>query len=110
MMSLFLSFKGRTSRKLFWVGMVVLNLIIVGMAVIDFTVIKQELPMLTMAASFLAIWPFLAIQVKRWHDRDKVGWWVLIGVIPAIGPIWALVETGFLSGTEGDNRFGEQPR
>lgn len=60
-------------------------------------------------ASFLAIWPYLAIAIKRWHDRDKSGWWVLIGLVPLIGPIWAIVETGFLPGTDGPNQFGADP-
>ncbi|MBA56842.1 MAG: DUF805 domain-containing protein [Pseudomonadales bacterium] len=53
-----------------------------------------------------AIWMSLAVQVKRWHDRDKSGWWVLISFIPLIGPIWAFVENGCLAGTSGENRFG----
>ena len=55
------------------------------------------------------IWFGLALQVKRWHDRNKSGWWVLINLVPLIGGIWALVETGFLAGTPGPNRFGEDP-
>lgn len=50
-----------------------------------------------------------AIGVKRWHDRDKSGWWILISFVPLIGPIWTLVECGCLSGTQGDNRFGPDP-
>ena len=53
------------------------------------------------------MWVSLAIQVKRWHDRNKSGWWVLIGFIPLIGPIWALIENGFLAGDETENRFGK---
>jgi uncharacterized membrane protein YhaH (DUF805 family) len=55
------------------------------------------------------IWISLALQVKRWHDRDKSGAWVFIGFIPLIGPIWALVECGFLRGTVGPNRYGNDP-
>jgi uncharacterized membrane protein YhaH (DUF805 family) len=55
------------------------------------------------------IWPALAVQIKRWHDRGKSGWWFLINFIPLIGGIWALVENGFLKGTAGDNRFGPDP-
>jgi uncharacterized membrane protein YhaH (DUF805 family) len=56
------------------------------------------------------LWPMLALQVKRWHDRDK-GWlWVFISFIPVVGPIWALVELGFLDGTQGPNRFGPSPK
>ena len=38
----------------------------------------------------LAIWPMIAVQVKRWHHRDKTGWWVLISLVPVIGLIWSL--------------------
>ena len=48
-------------------------------------------------------------QVKRWHDRDKSGWWVFINLIPCIGGFWCLIECGFLRGTEGPNRFGNDP-
>jgi uncharacterized membrane protein YhaH (DUF805 family) len=52
----------------------------------------------------------LALDVKRCHDRDKSGWFVLIGLIPIIGAIWLLVELGFLDGTQGPNRFGPSPK
>jgi uncharacterized membrane protein YhaH (DUF805 family) len=55
------------------------------------------------------IWGGLAGQVKRWHDRDKSGWFVLINFIPLIGAIWAFIELGFLRGTQGPNRFGPDP-
>jgi uncharacterized membrane protein YhaH (DUF805 family) len=52
---------------------------------------------------------WLCVYGKRWHDRDKSAWWILIGLIPFIGWIWVLVEVGFLKGTDGPNRFGEDP-
>ena len=45
-------------------------------------------------ARFLA----LALYAKRWHDRDKSGWWSLIGLVPIIGAIWLIVELGILEG------------
>ena len=57
----------------------------------------------------LLIWISLAVQIKRWHDRDKSGWWVLINLIPLIGAIWAFVETGCLRGTVGPNAYGPDP-
>jgi uncharacterized membrane protein YhaH (DUF805 family) len=52
-------------------------------------------------------WSTLAMQVKRRHDRDK-GWpWLLVGFIPIVGPIWVLVETCWLDGTPGYNRFDD---
>ena len=34
-------------------------------------------------------------------------WW--LGLIPIIGGIWALVENGFLRGTDGPNQYGNDP-
>lgn len=55
------------------------------------------------------IWIGFAVGIKRWHDRGKSGWWILIGLIPLIGGIWTFVECGCLRGTMGPNRFGEDP-
>ncbi|MFH1618546.1 MAG: DUF805 domain-containing protein [bacterium] len=55
------------------------------------------------------VWPALAISAKRWHDRDKSGWWNLIIFVPLLGTLWTLIECGFLPGTNGPNRFGENP-
>ena len=49
------------------------------------------------------------IERKRWHDRDKSGWWALLNLIPVIGTLWILIECGFLRGTYGGNRFGPDP-
>ncbi len=61
------------------------------------------------AVAFLVVLCSFAVTVKRWHDRDKSGWWVLIGFIPVIGFLWTLVECGCLKGTDGGNRFGPDP-
>lgn len=60
--------------------------------------------------ALVAIWMKLAVLVKRWHDRDKSGWWMLIGLIPLIGGLWILIECGFLDGTRGSNKYGPSPK
>jgi len=55
-----------------------------------------------------AFWPNLAVGIKRCHDRDRSGWFLLIGLVPLLN-IWLLVELGFLRGTAGPNRFGADP-
>lgn len=55
-----------------------------------------------------AIWPNLAVGIKRCHDRDRSGWFLLIGLVPFLN-LWLLVELGFLRGTTGPNRFGPDP-
>lgn len=105
---LYLSFQGRVPRKVLWLYFVLP--MFVGALIVTFVDgLLGTAPVLSLVFNLAIIWPSLAISVKRWHDRNKSGWWVLIGLVPVIGPIWALVETGFLRGTEGDNRFGGEP-
>jgi uncharacterized membrane protein YhaH (DUF805 family) len=75
----------------------------------------------------------ILVGIKRLHDRDKSGWWLLVfylvpiilswvsailsrhgvGFLFALGSlafsIWALVELGCLRGTVGSNRYGADP-
>lgn len=55
------------------------------------------------------VWSVLAVQVKRWHDRDKNWLWIFVGFVPLIGPLWVLIECGFMPGGLGVNRFGPSP-
>jgi uncharacterized membrane protein YhaH (DUF805 family) len=59
--------------------------------------------------TIIAICPAIALYAKRWHDRNKSGWWTLIGFVPIIGAIWIIVELGCLRGTEGANTYGADP-
>ena len=61
-------------------------------------------------AELILAWTHLAVFVKRWHDRDKSGWWMLINLIPGIGQLWTLIECGFLDGTVGPNTYGPDPK
>ena len=104
------SFRGRISRKQYWVfnGFILLAGILFGImteAPEDFSKITkpQLLFMIWM------MWPSMAVQGKRWHDRDKSALWVLINFIPIAGPIFALIDNGFIAGTLGPNRFGPDP-
>ena len=58
------------------------------------------------SVTLLTTWMAFAVTIKRFHDRDKSGFWCLIVFVPLIGPLWQLVECGFLSGSDGSNRFG----
>jgi uncharacterized membrane protein YhaH (DUF805 family) len=52
--------------------------------------------------------PYLAVAVRRLHDTDRRGWWLLIGFLPLIGGIVLLVFF-IIGGTRGPNRFGSDP-
>ena len=49
--------------------------------------------------------PSLAVGVRRLHDTDRTGWWMLLKLIPVIGDI-ILIVWFCHRGTEGSNRFG----
>ena len=51
----------------------------------------------------------IIVQIKRWHDLNKSGVWILINFVPCIGGLWSLIECGFIKGTSGENRFGPDP-
>jgi uncharacterized membrane protein YhaH (DUF805 family) len=108
---LFTSFEGRINRGKFWAGYVVLWIgtgIVVGIlsAVLGDS---ASFWVLYTIAVVLIVLASLALQVKRWHDRGKSGWWVLINLVPIIGFFWSLIEVGFLPGTPGPNEFGPDP-
>jgi uncharacterized membrane protein YhaH (DUF805 family) len=111
---LLFSFEGRINRLPYW-GVVLLMLVLgagFNFAVGDF---GPGRPMTTGPAIIetlvfvLFLWVGLAVQIKRWHDRDKSGWWALLNLVPVIGTLWILIECGFLRGTYGANRFGPDP-
>lgn len=60
-------------------------------------------------ACLALLWPSLAVAAKRWHDVDKSAWWILIGLVPVVGGLIALVFNGFIAGSPGANRFGNPP-
>jgi uncharacterized membrane protein YhaH (DUF805 family) len=53
--------------------------------------------------------PSLAVTVRRLHDIDRTGWWILIALVPLIGTIVLLV-FALLEGTPGTNRYGPNPK
>ena len=52
--------------------------------------------------------PHLAVSVRRLHDGDRSGWWLLIVLFPFIGSIVLLIFL-VMGGTRGPNRFGADP-
>ena len=106
---LLFSFDGRIGREPFWVFTLVTMAIVLIPAFVVFGAGTESADNFVNISSLLLLWPALAIQAKRWHDRNKSAWWILINFIPVIGVLWALVENGFLLGTEGKNNYGNNP-
>ncbi len=107
------SFDGRINRAKFWAGVGVLFAAGLIAQLLDgllgITIGETGLGPIYIIVALASIYMALAIYAKRWHDRDKSGWWSLIILVPFIGAIWLLVECGILEGTRGPNRFGPDP-
>jgi uncharacterized membrane protein YhaH (DUF805 family) len=107
----YLSPEGRVNRKQFWLWLVVpftaieILLVLVDVATENFNP-ELSIGLLSGIFALVALIPTFIVYIKRFHDRDKSGWWLLIALIPIIGAIWILVELGFLRGTPSPNRFG----
>jgi len=106
---LLFKFDGRINRAKYWLGAVVIYVAVWIFGIIFMMTQSKFMAILFLLVAFASIWPGLAINIKRWHDRDKSGWWIFISLIPLVGPIWALIEVGFLPGTPGPNQYGPDP-
>jgi uncharacterized membrane protein YhaH (DUF805 family) len=107
-------FSGRSRRKEYW--MFVLGVFI---AAIVLSIIEGALGLSGMVGGvygplttifFLAVLiPSIAVQIRRFHDQDKSGWFLLLALIPFVGGLIVLVFM-CLEGTRGPNRFGPDPK
>lgn len=107
---LLFSFTGRINRAKYWLMYFILSIVPMFVILLSVVIISSEVAIvLYIVYSVIVIWTGLAITAKRWHDRNKSAWWILIIFIPIIGTLWSFIELGFLKGTDGSNRFGEDP-
>jgi len=112
---LLFSFEGRIQRSRFWLG-VLCWLGIEWGGYLVFAVLRRSFEAHPFGFAFLGLiwgtaltWALVAIQVKRWHDRGKSGFMVLILLVPVLGAVWSFVELGLLAGRIGTNDYGPDP-
>ena len=53
--------------------------------------------------------PAIAVEVRRYHDQDRSGWFWFVRFVPIVGGFIVLVFM-CLPGTKGDNRYGPDPQ
>ncbi|WP_457583527.1 DUF805 domain-containing protein [Ensifer canadensis] len=118
-LQIFTSLDGRIGRQTWWLAMIVLLIatvvaIFAGAALLAAATGGQTVSadgtsymhLLIVVILLASIGFALAVNVKRWHDREMSGWWNLALFVPIVGPLFGLVVLGFLRGDEGSNRFG----
>ena len=144
--SLFFGFRGRLNRGKYWLAILVYTVVWIAFVGLAIAMIGSNTDNLfSLAGTGLLIWlagivlvvvgtwSGVATGIKRLHDREKSGWWILLfwlgpsvlggiqtttsnaavamvmGIGSAVLGIWGLVELGFLRGTTGPNLYGPDP-
>ena len=128
MKKLLMTYDGRISRSQYWMALLYYLGAMVAASAVVF-VIAQVIPgdasadggfsvsgvraipfvIVVFACIGFLVWSGICVGIKRCHDRDKSGWWMLIQLVPVIGPFWYFIGAFCLRGTVGPNRFGEDP-
>ena len=106
MVRLLLSFRGRIPRSTFWITALLLSLAFIILLIAIEKILGRSSSLVLYPPLF---WAFGAIVTKRLRDRGKSPLWLLLALIPVFGPLWLLVDLGFLRGTRGENRYGDDP-
>lgn len=98
-------FDGRANRQELWMFVLFNVIVSILIAIVGGAI---HLPFLGGLYALAVLLPSLGVEIRRLHDVDKSGWWILIGLVPIIGAIWLLVLL-CLQGTPTANRFGPPP-
>ena len=102
-------FHGRARRAEFWQFYIIHALVMIGLVFTSSVISPRFYIPVMFGYSLFALVPCLAVTVRRLHDIDKSGWWILIKMVPIIGQLIFLI---FLAteGTYGPNYYGEDPK
>ena len=120
----YVDFRGRARRKEYWMFTLFNVIILAVLELVDRALglgnfggtadgsgvsASVNLGLFSGLYSLAVLLPSLAVAVRRLHDTDRSGWWILLGIIPIIGAIVLLVFY-CLAGTRGPNRHGADPK
>lgn len=112
-MKKYATFEGRSRRKEYWYFVLFYCLLIIGLSIVDgFAGTFEEEAGIGLFSGLFVLGTFLptiAVLVRRLHDTNRSGWWVLINFVPVLGAIVLLVFT-VQDSQPGGNRFGPNPK
>jgi uncharacterized membrane protein YhaH (DUF805 family) len=92
----YFDFEGEASRPEFWWFVLFIGVVNLALAVVS--------NKLNGVFSLAVLLPFLAVTVRRLHDTNRSGWWLLIWFLPLVG----LVILAFLLVQEGERPHSVQ--
>lgn len=99
-------FNGRARRKEFWMFVLINICISIAVGIVAAIIHLRALHVLY---SLAVLVPCLAVSVRRLHDTNRSGWWLLLALIPLIGAI-VLIVFYAQDSDPGENQFGPNPK
>lgn len=105
-MNKYAQFSGRASRREFW-GFVLVNILLSILVGIVGSILRIQ-NALSALYSLALLLPSLAVGVRRLHDTNRSGWWLLISLIPFLGAI-VLIIFFIEESSAGNNQYGTPP-
>ncbi|MFI5618859.1 DUF805 domain-containing protein [Streptomyces sp. NPDC051567] len=100
-------FSGRARRQEYWMFFLFNAAVLIVLSILDSVLGTGSLLYLLYVLATLV--PNLAVGVRRLHDTGKSGWWILVGLIPLVGWIWAIVLLA-IEGNREQNQYGPSPK
>ena len=107
-------FSGRARRKEYWMFVLFNVIVSIILSIID-RIIGTDFGgsstsgWLSTIYSLAVLLPTIGVGIRRMHDTNRSGWWILISLVPCIGWIWYIVLAA-QEGTAGDNNYGPDPK
>ncbi len=106
----YVDFNGRAQRSEYWWFVLAYTIVAVIAGVLDGSMSPHgSTGPISLIFTLALLLPSLAVSVRRMHDTNRSGWWVLISVIPIVG-VLVFLYFAVQDGTAGANRFGADPK
>ena len=111
-------FEGRSRRLEYWMFtlfMLLVMAVLLGLGLASGSPSDGAFPMSGFVLILFVLFcvgiiiPSIAVQVRRLHDQNMSGWWILLSLIPYLGGLIMLVLM-LIPGNNGANRFGPDPK
>lgn len=104
-------FTGRARRTEYWYFVLANVLIGVGLAIVDAIIRKITgigFGLFGSVYALAVLVPGIAVSIRRLHDTDRSGWWLLLALVPLVGLVLLIFMVEDSNG--GTNRFGQNPK
>lgn len=106
-------FTGRARRKEYWMFFLFNLIVLFVLSAVDaMTGTLSEASGLGLLSGIYALGvllPTIAVAIRRLHDTNRSGWWLLINFVPVIGSIVLLIFM-VLDSKPGPNKYGPNPK